>query len=361
MRALGVLLAVTGCHGAHETPGHADMGGDLARVVRACPSATGTWEDITPAAAVGGNKSTLAFVIDPHDTATVYLGTAYAGMFKSSDCGASWVHINSGRNGAMLDNGMEGSMVIDPVDPNTIYVDNRYGVMGLFKSSNGGVDWDQILPTDIAKAFIYNGMVEWIAMDPSNHLHLIVSPHFSCQAPHPNNCMLESEDGGTSWRVIDGTPDSTELGGQMILDDATWLWAQPFGGLWRTADHGASWKQVYNGQAYPYLFHAPDGTYYVPGGNDGLLKSSDGIAWEKIAQSPGAESLAWNGTTLYTSNGGFNQTLYSSTTTANPMSWKTIRETTPPPTGGWMMQYDGDHHILYSSNFSNGFWRFATQ
>jgi len=32
---------------------------------------------------------------------------------------------------------MEGSIAIDPVDPNVIYLDDRYGAPGLFKSSNG--------------------------------------------------------------------------------------------------------------------------------------------------------------------------------------------------------------------------------
>jgi len=50
----------------------------------------------------------------------------------------------------------------------------------------------------------------------------------------------------------------------MILDRTTWLWAQPFGGLYRTTDSGASWTKVYSGQAYPYIVRAKDGTYTSP-------------------------------------------------------------------------------------------------
>ena len=80
----------------------------------------GAFEDITPAAAK--TKSVLSFVIDPHDTATIYLGTVGVGLFKSTDCGATWTHINTGMNGSSLDPGMEGSIAIDPVDPRVLLI-----------------------------------------------------------------------------------------------------------------------------------------------------------------------------------------------------------------------------------------------
>jgi photosystem II stability/assembly factor-like uncharacterized protein len=290
----------------------------------------------------------------------VYLGTVGVGLFKSTDCGATWTHINTGTNGASLDPGMEGSIAIDPMEPSTIYLDDRYGAMGLFKSTNAGVAWTQVLPKDVAHAFIYDGMVEWVTMDPSDRLHLVVSPHFSCQAPHTSSCLLETTDGGTTWRVIDGTPESTELGGQIILDRNTWLWAQPFGGIYRTSDSGATWTHVASGQAYPYIHHAADGTYYVPGGTDGVIKSTDGISWSKIPGSPLSESIAASDTTLYTS-GGLNANLYSSAPLSAPTKW--TKMTGPPPSvsaGGWQLKYDRDHHILYSANFGAGFWRVVT-
>jgi len=331
-------------------------------LVRACPSgsgAVGTWENITPPPAL--TKSVLSFVIDPHDTATLYVGTVGVGLFKSTDCGATWTHINTGMNGSSLDPGMEGSIAIDPIEPSTLYLDDRYGAMGLFKSTNSGVDWTQILPKDVAHAFIYDGMVEWVTMDPGDRLHLIVSPHFSCQAPHTSSCLLETTDGGTTWRVIDGTPDSTELGGQIILDRTTWLWAQPGGGLYRTTNSGASWTKVAAGQAYPYLHRAANGAYYIPAGSDGVITSTDGIAWSKIPGSPLSESIAASDSTLYTS-GGLNANVYSSASLASPTKWSKM--TGPPSSitvGGWQLKYDRDHHILFSANFSAGFWRLVTE
>jgi hypothetical protein len=35
--------------------------------------------------------------------------------------------------------------------------------------------------------------------------------------------------------------------------------------------------------------------------------------------------------------------------------------TTPADTGGVFLDYDSDHHILYSSNFGGGAWRLVTQ
>ena len=103
------------------SPGSSDGGqaetGPLPHVVVACPSASdggvvGQWENVTPPtvslnadASVGAppNYGTAQLVVDPQNTATVYLGTSGQGIYKSTDCGATWAHINTGMNGAMLD------------------------------------------------------------------------------------------------------------------------------------------------------------------------------------------------------------------------------------------------------------------
>ena len=339
--------------------------------VSPCPTpdagaGSGKWEDVTPPdlsldgafkTPAGDNYGAVAFVVDPHDTATVYLGTSAQGVFKTTDCGATWAHVSSGD----VDKGRNGTMVIDPVDPNVLYTDGRYGPPGVFKTTDGGVTWTQILPPDIANAFVYGGMVEWIAMDPTDHLHLTVTPHFTCQGAHAPNCMLETTDGGGTWRVLDNTPDSGELGGQIMLSQKVWLSAQPFSGVWRTTDGGATWTQVNKGQAFPYLYTAPDGTMYLPGGNPGVLKSADGITWTAIPNSFGGGSLAFTKTALYSSL-GLNDSKYYTAAISDPTTWSAI-DNVPAKSGngGWMIGADADHNLVYSSNFKAGFWRYSAQ
>ena len=138
--------------------------------------AVGEWQNITPPGLRYGN----AFVIDPKNTATIYAtgGNEGGGRQKSTDCGSTWSRINTGRNASLLDKDGSWTMVIDPVDTNVLYANINYGAMGLFKSTNGGVDWDSILSTEASKALQYGGFVEHIAIDPTNHLHLRSRPTF---------------------------------------------------------------------------------------------------------------------------------------------------------------------------------------
>lgn len=336
-------------------------------VVSPCPAAgtgTGTWENVTPEGLnlaadfktpAGDNFGAHAFVIDPQDTATVYLGSSGQGIFKSTDCGATWIHVSHGD----VDQGRNGSMVIDPIDSQVLYTDGRYGPVGVFKSTNGGVDWKQILPPDIASAFIFGGMVEWIAMDPTDHRHLTVTPHFNCEGAHAPNCMLETMDGGDTWRVIDNVPAAGELSGQVMLDRNTWLVALPFGGLWRTADGGATWAHVYDGGAGPYIYTAADGSYYMPGNLAGVIHSTDGINWTPIPSANQSGALAATKTALF-SDIGLNDSMYFSAPIDNPTQWSGLDKVpVPQGNGGWMLHGDADHNIVYSSNFKGGFWRYV--
>ena len=48
---------------------------------------------------------TTDFVIDPTNSGTVYLGTSSLGIWKTTNCGSSWVHINTGNYGTDVNGG----------------------------------------------------------------------------------------------------------------------------------------------------------------------------------------------------------------------------------------------------------------
>src|SRR6185436_2937577 len=153
------------------------------RVVSPCPTPDGGggWEHITPPdvsidpdfpTPAGQNYGPVAFVVDPHDFATLYLGTSAQGIFKTTDCGGTWQKINTGAGAGDMDLGRQVTMVIDYIDSKIIYADNRYGPGGVFKSTDGGVSWKQMVPPNVLEAFIHGGQLEWLAIDPTDHLHL---------------------------------------------------------------------------------------------------------------------------------------------------------------------------------------------
>src|SRR4029077_20798309 len=106
------------------------------------------------------------------------LGTDGMGIYRTTDCEASWAKINTGTSGAALDRGDQWSMAIDPVDLKVMYAVSGYGTMGLFKTTNGGVDWKQPLAPEIAHVFVYDGFTAQVRVDPTEHEHVVITPHF---------------------------------------------------------------------------------------------------------------------------------------------------------------------------------------
>jgi photosystem II stability/assembly factor-like uncharacterized protein len=339
--------------------------------VTPCPgigATAGKWDDVTPPAVsldpkfktrAGDNFGTNAFVIDPLNTATVYLGTSGQGIYKTTDCGATWVHINTGVNGTNVDGGRNWTMQFDAIH-NILYANNGFGsnvgANGLWKSANGGVDWQQVVTPNIE-------FVAQVEMDPKQPLHLVVTPHFSCTSGH-TNCLMETEDGGNTWRVVDGAPPMMEGAGIMMLDHDTWFWAQPSGGLSRSPNRGATWTQVSPALARATIYRALDGMLYVPA-STAVIRSADGINWSEIPNGPGAGALVGTGTQIYTSHGIWGigpmspMEPFSVASVGDTNNWSTV----PSPLmtyGGGMLHHDPDHHLLYSSACLGGFWRLVT-
>ncbi len=337
-------------------------------VVLPCPTGdagakVGVWENVTPPGVslsssfntpAGQNYGIHAFVIDPTNTANVYVGTSAQGIYKTTDCGATWVKINTGTGGSTVGSGRNGSMVIDSMNPKVLYTDARYGPLGLFKSTDGGVSWTQIMVTNIT-------YIESIAMDPTNDQHIAVTPHFTCN--DKSNCIMESTNGGSSWTMLSGAPAAGELGGLIMLSPTTWLEANMSSGLQRTTNGGGSWTQVHSsGTTYPFLYQDSAGTYLLPN-TQGIMSSTDTITWTGIKNSPASISLAGGDSKIFAANQNnfsANAQYYAYAAVSAQTTWTNIMN--PSMTeGGWQIHYDADHHILYSANFTGGFWRIRLQ
>jgi photosystem II stability/assembly factor-like uncharacterized protein len=358
---------------------------DMARVVRACPSVSSTWEEITPPGFIGGD----ALALDPFEDGTLWLGEAPAmttsdggmgpaGLFKSTDCGATWAHVNTGMNGDAIDGASIWSLAIDYVDRGTIYVVGAYGPQGLWKSTNGGVDWVQLFPPDseFAKTVPYN-WVGSVSMDPRDHLHLVVGTHDNCNPPYDPACQAETRDGGATWHIVKVPGKSwSEQAGPYVLNDTSWLFTVLFDGMYLTTDNGATFKQVAPagvvGATGGEFTHRPyaaasDNNYYMPTINSGILKSVDGAkSWSVIPNSGTGYQLgfALGSTHLY--SGDFNNGTYQMGALPGADSWSPLpapppRRTSSRMTGSESMEYDESHHILYSANFDGGVWRMVTQ
>jgi hypothetical protein len=347
----------TGPNGA----GGSDGGGPPV-VVNACDDLppVGTFEIITPPDIVG--ERTFAIAADPVNQGVLYVGTVSAGVWKTEDCGATWTHISTGLNGEQVDSGMNWTMAVDPMDPDTVYTNSGYGSNGLFKSTNGGVDWEGIWPPpaqpELAEAFTYN-FANVVAIDPSDHEHILLTFHEECLPPHPATCIAETFDAGASWRLIDGDPSWNGNEGQVIFfleDSSTWLWGSQTNGFWRVEGSGATFEPI-AGMTTSHLqgsqlVQTDDGRYFVAGA-DGVWRSDDGTAssWTLIPDTgPIVGGLVLDEGTLYASTcyfGDFCDDPRFLKSTDDGETWSDMGG--PALDMGGTFAFDPGHGVLYSS------------
>jgi hypothetical protein len=312
----------------------------------------GTWENITPDAGIG---TVAAFAVAPSNPSIVYLTSCGQGIFKTTDCGANFVRIDDGESE------VEGpasncawTMEVDPTNPDIVYTNMGYGPTGVRKSTDGGVHWEQVFDQTALDAFIYGGFTENISIDPTDPLHLVATPHFSCQAPYDENCLVESTDGGESWTVVEDTPGIGEGDGIVIGDADSWFWGQPFGGIYRSTNQGDSWQKVTSESAgFRFIQQASDGNWYSPGLYGVLVSSDDGASWEHVQNGPNSDSFATMDGKLFTSRMPGN---YYWASLDDPSVWTEIVKPAEN-VGAWMIRVDPDHHLLFTTSANSGFWR----
>jgi photosystem II stability/assembly factor-like uncharacterized protein len=349
-------------------------------VVGTCDAlpAEGQWEQITPP----GVTLPRAIVVDPFDTATLWVGAApmapgQGGLYKSTNCGSTWEHVNTGTLGSQIDSARIWSLAVDPINKGVIYVVGAYGPLGLLKSTDGGANWVQLFPatSEFAQTVEYN-FVGSVAMGPENPLHLIVGTHGNCKGAYAPACMAESTDGGATWKIFTTPfiPGWAEQTGPYLLDATTIVFATLNSGLWLTTDHGAHWSNVTpagvsgaTGGEYTHRPFTPtNGAYYLPSYNaGGLLVSTDvGRTWTRVASAPKGSyplGLAIGGGNLYLAD--YNSKTYSVAKEPELTNWTTLPAIPPPgdAEGSKSLEYDETHHLLYSSNISGGLWRVVTR
>jgi hypothetical protein len=165
-------------------------------------------------------------------------------------------------------------------------------------------------------------------------LALRISAHFLASAP-------------ISWHEGDG---------QCMVNSTTWLFGAPFDGIWLTSDSATTWTKVHTGYASANCFLSPSGAYYIASTQGVKASDNGGMSWTSI----GANSYGLTGdsTSLWASDNG---PPYQQATQTSPVAntkWTTMTS----PSGitapnGARLAYDSDHHLLYSSNHTGGFWR----
>jgi photosystem II stability/assembly factor-like uncharacterized protein len=299
--------------------------------------------------------------IDPNNSSVIWAGTGDAnisgypfignGIFKSTDGGNTWTHMG------LTDTRIISKIIIDPNNSNIIYAaamglpfvrDNN---RGLYKSTNGGTTWSQVLFVSIEA-----GVID-LLMDPGN-TQVLYAATYNCIRNNqekiyygPDSKIRKSTDGGNTWTVLNnGLPSYpvSRIGLAMSSQNSNTLFAiiidSTFSleGIYKTINGGASWTTVptftfdvtvgpngfgwYFGKIY--VNPADDNQLYVPGVE--MQTTLDGGNswqpatppwWSYIVHADGHWiHFVNNNTLLYATDGG----LYS--TNDNCQTWNDIQE-----------------------------------
>ncbi len=169
---------------------------------------------------------------DPNDMATVYVGTATTGLWKSTDTGNTWQCLTLD----MMVKGV-GAVCVDWSNSNTVYFGSNIGIQ---KSSDGGQTW---AATGLNYPY-YNGIYVWeIRMDPTDHNTLLSAT---------NSGFYRSTDAGQTWtQMMSGVWYEIEY--HPTLPNI--VYALHKNGdkceFWKSTDHGINWVHITNGTPDP--------------------------------------------------------------------------------------------------------------
>jgi hypothetical protein len=355
--------------GSKATAGNGGRGGAPVNPASDCDGIgeVGEWERLT----VPNMPNPGEYVLDPRNPGTLYIGDSWdgQGFYKSTDCGATWEHVSTGRNSDKLASGRCTTLHIDRYD-GTLYSNSLYGANGVYKSSNGGVDWDIVTPPADQG---FPDFVGHLDMDPADPLHLLALFHTTCNGfgsfPGGVGCFAETRDGGATWTPhYNNNPSFPSEVMVYLLTETTWVAAANAGdaGLLRTENAGGAWAPVSSttggGHSARAVYRAKNGAYYF-GGTSGIVRAEPGTnggSWTLLPDT-GTWNLAaaGNGKTMWVAG----QQGVRTSPEDDGITW-TLMPGSPTHSDGCTIDpntFDHDHNVLYVSCFGDGLWRVRTE
>jgi photosystem II stability/assembly factor-like uncharacterized protein len=207
----------------------------------------------------GGRSNTVSGVVD--NSFTYYMGTVGGGIFKTDDAGITWKNISDGQ----LATGSVGAIAVSESDPNVIYAGmGEHAVRGVMTSYGDGV----YKSTDAGKTWNHIGLngtdhISRIRIHPENSDIVYVAAQGTLYGPNDERGIFRSRDGGKNWEKIlfidyaTGASDiSMDMVNPRILYASMWdhqrsPWqvrsGGPGSGIYKSTDSGDTWERLEKG------------------------------------------------------------------------------------------------------------------
>ncbi|HET9696439.1 MAG TPA: glycosyl hydrolase, partial [Terriglobales bacterium] len=227
----------------------------------------GVWKTInggttfTPVFDGEGSYSIGYITVDPFDPNVVWVGTgennsqrsvAYGdGIYKSEDAGKTWTNMGLKHSEHI------GRIVVDPRDSKTVFVAaegplwSAGGDRGLYKTKDGGKNWEKIL--NVSENTGFSDLV----MDPENPDTMYASAYqrrrhvWTLIDGGPESAIYKTTDGGATWNKLKNGLPTVDMGriGLAVSPAnpnvvyATIEAADGKSGVYRSMDKGSNWER----------------------------------------------------------------------------------------------------------------------
>jgi photosystem II stability/assembly factor-like uncharacterized protein len=194
---------------------------------------------------------------DPTRPMVSWFGAVNGGVWKTTNGGQTWRNVTDGKS----DLSSVGAIAVAPSDPNVIWVgsgesqlreDLTYGT-GVYRSTDGGVSWKHVGLTDTQQ-------IGDLVIDPRDPNRVYVAAMGHAFGPNTERGVFRTTDGGATWKKVLFLNDSTgamdltiDPTNPRILFASMWKfqrtpWSMNTGGgrsgLWKTTDGGDTWKEI---------------------------------------------------------------------------------------------------------------------
>jgi len=215
------------------------------------------WRSIGPFR--GGRAVAACGVVG--DPKTYYMGTTGGGLWKTDDMGIGWRNISDG----YFKTGSVGAVAVAESDPNVVYVGMgehavrgvmTHGGDGVYKSTDAGKTWKRI-------GLELTQHISRIVIDPKDPNIVLVAAQVALYSHTQQRGVFKSTDGGVTWKnvlFVDDKTGAAELSMDMtnprILYAAMWehgrlpwkvISGGPGSGLYKSTNGGDTWEKLKEG------------------------------------------------------------------------------------------------------------------
>jgi len=193
-----------------------------------------------------------SILVDPRDHDHIYVGISCAGVFETHDGGNNWTPKNRGLIAEFLPDanaevGQDPHLVVmNKSNPDVLWQQNHCGI---FKTSDGGNQWEKVSQQDGPAHFGFaiavhdqDPDVAWVVPGISDEIRVAYDKRL---------CVCRTDDGGKHWKTLtDGLPNETafDITYRHALDvnDDLVAFGTTTGNLYISGNGGERWNCLSN-------------------------------------------------------------------------------------------------------------------